>query len=332
MIKLFNSNKILVSVLYIPILLLLTGIDFQQGSIIPSTKDLNLVAGFILKPFYAIPILYQYIITVVVIFIQLMLLTYISTKHQLQKSTNLLVGLFYIIFLAFMPQTFLLNEGILANFFIIGSIDQVLESYKKHKAYGNIVNAGLFIGLASLFSPILILLFIWAFIGILRLRSFKGTERLLLFLASLIPYYLLGSWLFFNGNFTEFFNKQLLSPFGPLKLLQLEQKELITILMLIAASIVLIFNFRNYMIKRNMVVQRKISNVFFLFMLSLGLKFFLGLSVANYTILLAIPMSIFSAILCQMGNYKWAELVTILLIANVLCLRIDFILKIFGLN
>jgi hypothetical protein len=332
MIKLFNSNKIIVSVLFIPILLFFTGIDFYQDTATPSNSSYNLVSAFILDPFYSIPSLYQYLITTVVIFIQTILLIFITNKHQLQKNTNLLVGLFYLTYLAFMPHPFLLNESILANFFLIGSIDQVLESYKKHKAYGNIVNAGVYLGLASLFSPVLILLFIWCFIGILQLRSFRLKERLLLVIALLVPYYLLGTWLYFNGAFNTFFNPQLLEPFNLINLSILTIKERISLLFLILVSLVLFFNFRRYTIKRSMVVQRKIASVFLFFIIAIFLKLFLGHTTTDYAIALAIPMSIFSAILSQTINLKWAELITLLLIVNIICLRIDFILNLFGLN
>ena len=333
MIKLFSSNKIIISILFIPILLGLAGIDFYQGTAViqESLKDGSL-SSLILEPFYKLPILYQYIFSAILIFIQLIILIFIANKHQLQKSTNLLVGLFFIIFLAFIPQALNINGSLIANFFIIGSIDQVLDSYKKHKAFGNIINAGFFIGLASLFSPVLILLFVWAYISILQLRSFKLGERILLLLATVLPYYLLGAWSFFRGNLTTYFNSSFFEPFYVIKLSTISQKEIIGLIMILTTAVVLIFNFRNYMIKRSMVVQRKISTLFFFFIFSLFLFLFEGFSTTNLIIVIALPMSIFSSILSTNANPKWAELILLLLVINILCLRVEFILAIFGLN
>ena len=333
MIKLFSSNKIIISILFIPILLCLAGIDYYQGTeIIQEIPQGNSLSSFILAPFYKLPILYQYIFSTTLIFVQLITLIVISNKHQLQKSTNLLVGLFFVIFLAFTPQPLIINGSLIANFFIIGSIDQVLDSYKKHKAFSNIVNAGFFIGIASLFNPILIFLSIWAYIGILQLRSFKIAERILLIVATFLPYYLLGTWTFFKGNLTSYFNSSFFEPFHLTNLSAISQKELIGLIMILTAAVVLLFNFRNYMIKRSMVVQRKISSLFFFFAFSLLLFLFEGFTSVNLIIILAMPMAIFSSILAQNANPKWAELIALLLIVNILCLRVEFILAIFGLN
>ena len=333
MIKLFSSNKIIISILFLPILLCLAGIDYYQGTeIIQEVQQGSSLSSLMLAPFYSLPVLYQYMFSALLIFVQLILLIVISNKHQLQKSTNLLVGLFFVIFLAFIPQPLVINGSLIANFFIIGSIDQVLDSYKKHKAFGNIINAGFFIGIASLFNPVLIFLLIWAYIAILQLRSFKLAERILLLIATLLPYYLLGVWMLFKGNLTSYFNSSFFEPFYITKLSTLSQKEIIGLIMILTAAVVLIINFRNYLVKRSMVVQRKISSLFFFFVFSLFLFLFEGFTSLNLIILLALPMSVFSSILAQNANPKWAELITLLLVINILCLRVEFILAIFGLN
>lgn len=332
MIKLFSSNKIIVSILFLPILAFLAGIDFYQGSELNSSFTSNYITSYLFEPFESLSRVYQYILSIVLIFIQLILITFISNKHQLQKTTNLLVGLFYLIYIVFMPQPLLLNASLIANFFIIGAIDQVLESYKKHKAFGNILNAGFYIGIASLLNPVLLIIFLWSYIGILQLRSFKTRERILLLVAVLIPYYLLGSWMFFQGNLNEFFNRSLIEPFALKNFFALSKKEIISLMMIFTAAIVLLFNYRIYMIKRSMVVQRKISSLFFFFLCAIVLVIFSGFSTIDLVVLLAIPMSILSAILSQNSNPKWAELITVFLVLNILCLRFEFILSIFGLN
>ncbi len=331
MLKFFNSNKIILSFFYLILIGLFAGIDYYFGKELGRSSVNTIIAQTLLNPYYRLSIEVQYIISTLVVFIQCLLLIYISTKQQLLKTTNLLPGLFYILFLALSPSPFLLNEAILANFLIILAINDVLGSYKKNKAFAQVFNAGFFIGLASLFNPVYAILFIWAFIAFIQLRSFKGNERFLMVIGLALPYYLLGAIYYYNDELHLLLNYDLLTLFG---LWNFNFTNLQSIFCLISGFLLFValsFNFTRFNYKRSIVVQRKILSLFVLYSIQLFLIIFLGLGVEQYLILLAIPAAVFSSLLSLNAPYQWGELVTLLLLLNILCLRITPIVEIFGL-
>ena len=331
MLKFFNSNKIILSFFYLILIGLFAGIDYYFGKELGRSSVNTIIAQTLLNPYYRLSIEVQYIISTLVVFIQCLLLIYISTKQQLLKTTNLLPGLFYILFLALSPSPFLLNEAILANFLIILAINDVLGSYKKNKAFAQVFNAGFFIGLASLLNPVYAILFIWAFIAFIQLRSFKGNERFLMVIGLALPYYLLGAIYYYNDELHLLLNYDLLTLFG---LWNFNFTNLQSIFCLISGFLIFValsFNFTRFNYKRSIVVQRKILSLFVLYSIQLFLIIFLGLGVEQYLILLAIPAAVFSSLLSLNTPYQWGELATLLLLLNILCLRITPIVEIFGL-
>ncbi len=331
MLKFFNSNKIILSFFYLILIGLFAGIDYYFGKELSESSVNTIIAQTLLNPFYRLSIEVQYVISTLVVFFQCLLLIYISTKQQLLKITNLLPGLFYILFIALSPSPFLLNEAILANFLIILAINDVLGSYKKKKAFTQVFNAGFFIGLASLLNPVYAILFIWAFIAFIQLRSFKGNERLLMLIGLALPYYLLGTVYYYKDELYLLLNYDLLTLFG---LWIFKFANLLSVFCFLSGFLVFValsFNFRKFNLKRSIVVQRKILSLFVLYSIQLFLIIFLGLDVDQYLILLAIPAAIFSSLLSLNTQNQWGELVTLLLLLNILCLRITPIVEMFGL-
>ena len=332
MIKLFRSNKVLLSVLFIPILLLLTGLDYLQQNEIPALDPSNPIVQFILGPVRMLEPLYQYLITVLIVLLQSWLIIYFSNKHQLQKSSNLLAGFFYILFLACRPETFVLDAAILANTFIIIAIDQVLALYKKIKSHVGIFNAGFCIAMAALFEPTYIVLSIWVYVAISQLRSFKIKERLLLVISFLIPFYLIGSAYYYFSDIKIFFTDSLWAKFKIWDGILPESVALITVLISMSSSLILMMNYRKVIIKRQMVVQRKILSILLLFMVCFLTLIINGQQAAVLCSLLALPIALYASILASISKIKWAELITVLLIANIICLRINLVLELFAIR
>ena len=331
MLKFFNSNKIILSFFYLVLIGLFAGIDYYFGKELSESPVNTIIAQTILNPYYRLSIEVQYIIATLVVFIQCLLLIYISTKQQILKTTNLLPGLFYILFIALSPSPFLLNEAILANFLVILAINEVLGSYKKNKAYVQVFNAGFFIGSASLLNPVYAILFIWAFIAFIQLRSFKGNERILMVIGLALPYYLLGTFYYYNDELHLLLNNDLLPLLGLWNFKFANLQSIFCFLSGFLIFVALSFNFRRFNYKRSIVVQRKILSLFVLYSIQLLLIIFLGLDVEQYLILLAIPAAIFSSLLSLNAKNKWGELVTLLFLLNILCLRITPIIEMFGL-
>ena len=332
MIKLFRSNQVLVSILFIPILILITGLDYLQLNEIPALDASNPVTNFILGPLRTLAPIYQYIITVLFVLIQSWLIIYFSNKHQLQKSSNLLPGFFYIIFLACRPEVFVLDAAIIANTFIIIAVNQVLTLYKKIKSHAAIFNAGFFIAIAALFEPTYIVLIVWAYIAIAQLRSFKISERIVLLISGMIPMYLIGTAYYFTGKLNVLISEDFISKFHLWQASLPETVALITALISIISAIILIMNYRRITTKRQMVVQRKTLSILLFFITCFLTLIFNGTQTSVFCSLLALPIALYAGILATISRTEWAELVTLLLIANIICLRINIVIDLFAIQ
>lgn len=131
---------------------------------------------------------------------QAFLFNSITEKHELFGKSSYLPALIYVIIFSFTPDALHLHPLLFANFFILLSVDALLNMYRKPNAIGQSFETGLFIAIATLFYFPSILLLLFLLVGLFIMRPFSIREFILILLGFIFPYLYVVVYYFFIGK------------------------------------------------------------------------------------------------------------------------------------
>ena len=114
------------------------------------------------------------------------LLNYIIYEHHILTKRSWLPALLFVILSGCTPGLLWLNPQLVAGFFILGALHFLLGTYRMDKAFGQVFNAGILIGIATLFYLPSILFLFFAIAALLILRPFIWREWIILILGSTV--------------------------------------------------------------------------------------------------------------------------------------------------
>jgi hypothetical protein len=257
------------------------------------------------------------IIGCIIIFIQAVLVNRIVVHHKMAREVTLFAAIAYIIFVSIIAENNFLMPILIANTFLILSIDNFVGTYKEVDSTIGLFNGGFFLGLAAvIYFPYTLFLF-FGLLTILILRTFKPTEVIQFVLGFLVPYLFTFTYKYwFNIDNSDFeFIKNIFIRLPKFNF-QFPVVSYLTILILILAVVWAIINYGNLLAKKPIQSQKKIDIVYWVMLFCL--ISFLIFNTAQFThlISLAVPLSIFVGIwLSEIKNKMLPEVIHILLIA-----------------
>lgn len=120
---------------------------------------------------------------------------YFSSFDLITRNSGLSL-LAYVIFMSVIPGNQTLNPLLVSNFFIIGALLSLFHAYKEEEPYTLVMNAGIFIALASLFYFPSLLYFFILWIGLLVFRIYSWREWVIVFLGTLAPFLFIATYYF----------------------------------------------------------------------------------------------------------------------------------------
>lgn len=260
------------------------------------------------------------------VFIQAWLINVTVAKYRVATEISLLPGVFYCLLTSLMPDFLPLSSILLANTFLILAIYNLLDAYKNNYVAGRIFDAGLWLGVASLFHFPYIFLVFWGIIGLGILRGISLKEFLMLLLGLIVPIFLQGAYCFWIGNMTDFYehftqNIGLVS-FMPFHTSTIYVKiGIITLLVLLT-----IMASSQFFSRRNMTAQKYISMLYWL-MLLCGLTIFTQRGIdLNQLLVLSVPLGILLSMTFQRIAPAMAEALHMLLLMVALILQFEYML------
>ncbi len=261
----------------------------------------------------------NYAIAAVIALSQAILLNVMVSRYRLTEEITLFPGLFYLLLMGFHSSFWIVNPLLIANFFMLFAIIELVSTYKEFSSADRIFNIGLFISLASLcyFSYIVFLVFAW--IGISILRAIQWKERLTLFFGFLSPYFLVSTFQYWQDNLGGFWQKEILANFkllnfGPDKGLD----EIITASLIAFFIFVAVFSYKLYTYKKKIKIQKIIDLLYWIIAVSaLSILFQVQINVQHFQILLPI-LAIFVSINFVMMSKQWSGLLHLFLLVGIL--------------
>ena len=262
MLQAFRSNQILNAGLYIVyILLAYTSVFFPPRALakpMPGGLFWNQLAPWIAH----LPDLATVAIITVLLFASGIFLTSIVQSNLIDRSSNLFPGIFYILICIGTP-IFLNAHAILwANIFVMASLASVVPTFKKPEIAGNLFNAGFFISISSFFYPPTLWFGLAAIVGFLTIRSLRGTQSIILLSGVVVPYFLVGTYLFWYDQLPLLWEAQFSTIFGLFPWSYPGNSSMATIGFFLLVILFLVLQTGSFFLKRRMEQQKMIQTIY----------------------------------------------------------------------
>lgn len=261
------------------------------------------------------------------VFFQAAFINIIVIKFRLAREATLLPGLFYCLLSSIIPDFMTLSTVLLSNTFLILSVYYMLDVYKGNSSVtGTVFDIGFWLGLASLFNYSFILLIIWAIIGLSIMLGARFRDILILLLGFVLPFFLLGVYLFWYDKLPLFFTN-FYSNFGWISFTpQTSNTTYIKLAVMGVLVLTSVFLSGILFAQKTLSVQ-KFFTILYVLMLISGLTIFvvphLGL---DHLLVVVLPLSIFIAFLFQRLPSGIAEALHFALVAVTLVLQFEYLL------
>ncbi|MDZ4669005.1 MAG: DUF6427 family protein [bacterium] len=144
------------------------------------------------------------ILAIIVVFLQGLLVNYISSEHDIIYKGSVLPGLFYILLNSIYPEQLQLSPQLLANTFIILLLNRLCYLYESQRPLFLVFDASVLLGLGLLLDYDLILYLPFILISVLYMTAFNIRYLLVPLFGILLPAYFLGIAFFLFDHLNDF--------------------------------------------------------------------------------------------------------------------------------
>lgn len=134
-------------------------------------------------------------------------LNYIVQKHEVLYKNSYLPALFYLLFIALIPQFLTFHPVLIANSFLLFVLDKLFKIYKNPAAMSLAFDSCFLIGVATLFYLPAIAFFLLFAISILILKTFSWRDWLVGLIGLSLPFFFTFIYYFWIDDLDEFSNK-----------------------------------------------------------------------------------------------------------------------------
>jgi hypothetical protein len=269
----------------------------------------------------------------VLILVQAFWLNYLVNYYRIGKKTSYYSAIIFVLVTVSFNSKGVLSSSLFSSLLIIAAIQQYFKAYDNKNTVKEIFNAAFFCATAVILNPQTIVFLIFAIASWLKVRSFNTKEFFIILLGLLLPFYLIGTYMYLNDTLLKYINYQ----FGYFALINTTINANLIFWMLISGigllSLISIINFQRIKAKTNIREQKYIDLMFYLLFFSCF--FWIGNSKidANSLSLLGLPLSVLISLNLQsIKNQRLAELQFFVLLAVAILANYgEQIFKIFGL-
>ncbi len=237
-------------------------------------------------------------IALILLIYQSFLIKKFNTDYQFIKTQTFLPSLIFILLSSSYIETQNFNEVLIGNIFFIYGIIQLFKTSKKYLILKSPFLANLYLGIASLFSPVFLFFIPLFFIGLILLRPFNWREWIINFLGLFIIYSFFFKIFLLNDNVIAFYQH-----FDILKNISFQLKlNEISILSIMFYMYILIILFLALLQLMSNFAKFKINErkYFLIFLISIIFSIFIFLHTNIFLYILPI-IAIFSSYI--IGNY-----------------------------
>lgn len=292
MLKLFRTNHLISGAMLIFYIALVQSVIFilnpievplQEGGILAEllfqyTGQTGLIAG---------------LASMGIIFINALILNYFVAQNFLAKEINLFPGLFYILASSSVPGFLGLSSIHLANMFLIMACFSLFEIYKVNSAAKYIFNAGVLLGISSMFFLPFFVFLLWAIIAVNSLRSIKLKHIFMLLTGFILPWIYVFLVAFWKGEVEMYLDKYVLNEIGLWSFSFGENiLDYLSLSVFVLLFLLALFGYNNNLMKKKFEVKKKINLIYWLMFFSLVMLLFCSPASHEQLLPLTIPVGI----------------------------------------
>ncbi|MFK7809737.1 MAG: DUF6427 family protein [Saprospiraceae bacterium] len=324
MLSLFRTNQFISNILLIFYVLLLRGMVFFVPTQEVTLSQPGILSRLVYDWVGSVGMLPDFIALVLVL-AQALLVNVIVAKYRMARSVTLYPGVFYILITSCFPDFLHLSPVLMASTFLIFAIYELFDTYKKYSSAGELYNIGLWIGIGAMFYYSMLVFLVSAVIGFTIVRSFKIKEFVMLLLGLISPYWLIGVWYAYTGDYhNEFWQQAFLDNMGMLSFegsfAIVNYVQLSVFALLIIASI---FNYNNYSYKISIRAHKNLDILYWFLVASALSLLIQGGIQPDHLLMLAVPLSIFISMSMLYLDDRLAEALHFLMVVGILLLQTE---------
>jgi len=246
-----------------------------------------------------------------------------NQQFILLPDRSYLPALFYVLIISGYLPLQRITPQLVAVFFLILAIIQVFKTYRNDSQWLRYFDGGLLISIASLFdiNMVYYLLIIW--IAFLILRPFRGREWLVSILGFIIPYFFVAAYFYiFEGNLSYKLQSFLLHLKSPLPWPELPMAYWFFMFLLVLLIFISSYHMLMVFQTRKVKVRKYFQFFFWIFFVSLILFVFRRISLSEFVMIGAVPVSyLFSNYFTALRSKTFGEILITLLLLSILLIK-----------
>lgn len=199
-----NTHPYAIVLIVITAIILWIPVFIKPEVFIGSNNDVAFPLSGVFGFLFTLPNIVLVILGFILFLILAFYLAWINSKHQLTEKRNYLPALFFILSTAWILGMQELSPSLFGTLFVLFSFDRFFSSYNRTKVISSLFDAGIFMGIGSLFYIPYSVLFIIIWLGIFLFRFEDWRAWLVSLFGFLTPWVITyGLYFFFTGGITE---------------------------------------------------------------------------------------------------------------------------------
>lgn len=321
MLQVFRSNQIINASLYLVYIGIIYASAFFAPTGLAKPMEGGILWGWISLWLAALPTVGIVLIGSLFLFFSAIILTLVSQNNLIDRTSNLFPGIFYSLLCLGVPAFLYPHPVLWANFFLIAALASILPTFKRPEIASNLFNAGFFVSIASLFYPVTLVFAISVLTGFSTIRSLRGNQYIIVVCGLFVPYFLLGTYLFWNDQLPLLWTEHFQDFWGLFSWQLPGMSTLVTIGIFLLAVLLVVLQAGNFMVKRRMEQQMMIQ-ILYQFLLIGGLSILVVPQPAPAHLLVIAPfLGILIALFFSSLGKNWAGLLFSILVIGILAIH-----------
>lgn len=267
-------------------------------------------------------------VSILLLFLQAVLLNAIAEKHKLVERNQLLTAAIYVVFMSSQPQLVQPNLMLLVNLLLILLLYAVLNLHGRNESLSALFDAGMLVGLATmLFLPSFAFM-AFILITLMIFRLYRWREWVVPFIGLAAPWLFYATYLFWYDALQERFDMIISSIAFRIPDILAVSTELVVVWILIFVLIITGFGkIIKYANETTVDIRRKSGVVFWMLLIGLGSAFFSNHNLITQASLEFIPVTIFIAgYLSRARKMFIQQVVMFLILAAIIIIKLQNLL------
>jgi len=312
--QIFKTNQILASVLFLLYLGLFYSANFLVELPLPSATP-GILGKMIGDAIGGWPHSYLRITAFAMVFIQAVVLVVLVNSNRINNESNLLPGVFFCLFAGMVPEFQYPSAPLMANFFLLFALMELMGIYKVPVASGRLFNVGFWISVASLFYFSALGMLLFAFWGASILRAYNFREAVTIFFGAFTPYFLTATTFFLLDMLPRFIEIQFTT-----NLAFWDYQSVDSLFFYIKAGIfgllvlMALLSGTGFYQRRIMQTQKKITLLYGFLIVAGLISMFQVQADISHLLLACIPLAVFFSMNFSTMPAQWAEVVHLLML------------------